>query len=514
MKLHEQIADKVKIRIEGLEGQRLPPLQDLAEQYRVSKVTMGKAIRLLSNQGLLQSFPGKGILVTSVLNAENPRESNPYPNSVNKLFEKIKGRILEGTYRIGQVLPKTNYYSISEHLSPVTVCSALKKLEKDKLVWKRGKAWIVGPGSTSSVTQTPRLAPVILMLVPDFKVWYKDYHEDHPSKFLQNFYLEIERMGIKTELVMTGPTQSEFVSQKAEHVRTTIQELGSRYMGTLCLFEKIETQPLKEWISWLGQFQKPVVWLDIDCFGKKVDYKAIKGGKHFYRCYKDEAFAVRMMLNTLEQLGHKKIGFPYLQSEAQPWIAHRIEMFRQIMEKEHPNLSMVVTEQKESIWFPKPWEGPEAFLHYVDTLRKAGEEPRGEWSAARSLEQHIPSLLDLIRKDKVTAIIAPNDYFAHQYYLWLKAVHVSVPGDVSLLSFDNNQYSKLYPIYSVDFGFHDLSYCAAHIFIGDIPVQADRFHHIASKPYVVDRGSLAAPKKNIVMDRRPLALESAGTFSR
>jgi DNA-binding LacI/PurR family transcriptional regulator len=73
-----------------------------------------------------------------------------------------------------------------------------------------------------------------------------------------------------------------------------------------------------------------------------------------------------------------------------------------------------------------------------------------------SLRTHAPTPSALLDDLGVTAILAPNDYFAHQYYHWLRAAGLRLPEDVSLLSFDNNRYSLPFSISSIDFGFGDL----------------------------------------------------------
>jgi hypothetical protein len=66
---------------------------------------------------------------------------------------------------------------------------------------------------------------------------------------------------------------------------------------------------------------------------------------------------------------------------------------------------------------------------------------------------------------------------------------------VSLLSFDNNHYSRPFSISSIDFGFGELAYRAAHAFLGDIPVKADHKHNLYSRPYLLARETLGTPKR-------------------
>jgi DNA-binding LacI/PurR family transcriptional regulator len=88
-----------------------------------------------------------------------------------------------------------------------------------------------------------------------------------------------------------------------------------------------------------------------------------------------------------------------------------------------------------------------------------------------------------------------NQKLAVNYYYWLKNVGVSIPEDISLVSFDNIPILGPHPISSVDFRRNAIGYSAAHLFIRDIPVKADRRGNIGARPEFLDRGSLAAPRK-------------------
>jgi DNA-binding GntR family transcriptional regulator len=43
------------------QGQALPSVRELAEQYGVSTATVSKAVRVLKDEGLLESRPGWGV---------------------------------------------------------------------------------------------------------------------------------------------------------------------------------------------------------------------------------------------------------------------------------------------------------------------------------------------------------------------------------------------------------------------------------------------------------------------
>jgi DNA-binding LacI/PurR family transcriptional regulator len=75
----------------------------------------------------------------------------------------------------------------------------------------------------------------------------------------------------------------------------------------------------------------------------------------------------------------------------------------------------------------------------------------------------------------------------------IKALGGEIPRDLSLLAFDNMPESALFPFSTIDWGFSRLGYLAAHIFVGDIPIHADRDGAIPGICTLIDRGSVAPP---------------------
>jgi DNA-binding transcriptional regulator YhcF (GntR family)/DNA-binding LacI/PurR family transcriptional regulator len=494
-RLFESLADDLRKRKDSFPGGRLDTIQALARDAGVSKATMQKAMDSLREKGLLESYRGKG---TFWVGAEGDPARPGEGNSLATLSEKLRDRILDGTYRVGQALPKVGFLSSQEGVSPDTVCAAFKVLEGESLIRKHGKSWLAGgAGSMRSASpgpshRTPRNAPAILLLVPDYPFWEKAYHDEHPAKFVQNFYLEIERMGMETHLATVSPSDSGFLASGRPRIQALIQSLGDRYQGAMYIARDAEPGLL----SWLGRFKRPVVWLDLECLVKDLDMRSIPGGSRLFRCLKDEEAAVSMALETLAGLGHRRIGFPIYRSPEFPWVLHRSAVLRERAASFDPPLAIIENEHKEAFWHPKPWLGPEDFPVWLAAFR--GSKDRGK---RKPLREMIPSLMDMLDKDKaarfggpVTAILAPNDYFAHQYYLWFREMGLRVPGDVTLLSFDNNHWSRPFSISSIDFGFSDLSYQVAHIFLGDIPVRPDALHNLRSRPVLMGRDTLGSLK--------------------
>jgi hypothetical protein len=111
-----------------------------------------------------------------------------------------------------------------------------------------------------------------------------------------------------------------------------------------------------------------------------------------------------------------------------------------------------------------------------------------------------PLMTHLLSDQRVTAIICANDQVAQIVWEWLMAADIPVPGDMSLISFDNSPKIQTWPVDSISFGFEGLGYAAFHAIAGDIPIRKATTTTIASTPAVARRGSVGTPR------RRPLPL--------
>ncbi|MRX52041.1 GntR family transcriptional regulator [Paracoccus sp. S-4012] len=68
--LYAQLADKLRQQIQtgaSLPGERLPTEAKLSESSGLSRITVRHALRILSDEGLIERFPGRGTFVTDRL---------------------------------------------------------------------------------------------------------------------------------------------------------------------------------------------------------------------------------------------------------------------------------------------------------------------------------------------------------------------------------------------------------------------------------------------------------------
>jgi hypothetical protein len=250
-------------------------------------------------------------------------------------------------------------------------------------------------------------------------------------------------------------------------ILSCITSLGSRFLGAFVAVHYDDIKDLGEWISWLCQFDRPVIWADHDNAAPHLDRKAI-GRKGYFRCYGDEPKVVTIALERLHGLGHRRIAFPMCRAfREESWLKRRVEEIRRQSEALDPPLQVLFPAQDEPLW---QWEqtpsdkpcsyNPDYNLavggmmfEFLDGVRsrlratrpKTSETKLGH-AEVRRLLQSVPSLKKLVADDPVDAILASNQLVGINYYYWLKRVGIGVPDQVSLLTFDNRLALARYPV--------------------------------------------------------------------
>jgi DNA-binding LacI/PurR family transcriptional regulator len=196
-------------------------------------------------------------------------------------------------------------------------------------------------------------------------------------------------------------------------------------------------------------------------------------------------------LQELARRGHTDIGIHG--AELYDWGQRRSELIKKAAARFDPPMKITISGPAEKIWTRAARTGMDGL--FVRLEKRAGLIKGKQTRAAqpdavrRMVRREADSLLSLIERG-CTALICLNDLFAHQYYLLFQLLCIRVPGDISLISFDNIPESINFPVSTIDFGFERLGYLAAHIFIGDISIRADRDGAIPGVCTLVDRGSI------------------------
>ncbi|MBD3390758.1 MAG: GntR family transcriptional regulator [Chitinivibrionales bacterium] len=501
--LHERIARQLGHDIKDTSAQWLPSLRELSRKYEVSLQTMWKATSHLKDRGILAFSQGKRMRVVPAGDA--PAPADLHGGSATALYERIKKRISDGTYRAGQGLPKTRYFVLTEYCSNDTVCEALRMLEADRLIHKKRRRWMIGPPEPEINVRSPRTAdrPVVV-LVSTNSSYHDLFFDTHLDQFSAEFFSELNAKEIEYKVAFNDWEYSmrSLFPIGREGTLSLINSLGNRYQGALVMVHATSAVDLPEMLSWLCQFEKPVVWLDMDNKGPGWDRQRITR-KNFFRCFSDERRAVNLAVDHLCEAGHKSIGFPkyepYLRDAY--FLEERIQHVRDKIAGDNLELSITVPPVRTEPW--EAWHEEFSGISYQalagihDTMHQREPAARGARLDAMISDELLgrtPTLRELLTDTDVTAVLAANEWLAINYYYWLTYAGVSIPRDISIVAFDNYRRFMHHPIATVDLKLDELGYLAAHIFSGDIPVRHDRRGNIPARPVFVDRGSLGPPR--------------------
>jgi DNA-binding GntR family transcriptional regulator len=121
-------------------GDRLPSEIELGARHKVGRTTVRAAIKLLREQGRVETVHAKGTYVTA-----GGKASPPVPAS-RRLVEDLRDEITSGRLKPGDPLPPEQELMEKYGLAAITITIALRKLREDGLIHHLpGRGRFVGP---------------------------------------------------------------------------------------------------------------------------------------------------------------------------------------------------------------------------------------------------------------------------------------------------------------------------------------------------------------------------------
>ncbi len=507
----------------------LPSRRELAKRYRVSESTVQKALKYLTEQGVVRCTRGRPAEICSV--SHENHSPSPAGSSVDYIAGEIENEILGGILKAGDRLPKTEYYVSVYRVSSHTVVAAYRILARKGIIHKHGRKHIVGaPLRTRPVGSEAGKSYVVLVVLVDSRTWL-DLHQPRTVQFVNSFLNELEPRHIQMQPVyLDYPRAWEKTVNGPRAIISHAENLGSRYLGTLVPLRSIKLHPDAPLIRRLKSLNRPIVWFD------SIDERNVHHPKDktYYRCRFSEERAVHSAIETLAGMGHRFVGYSYeesiewqdrrasmLETYARGYgirvhryaitrtqLRDRFETFGRLLmvfEKEGtPELSEKIVRFKSRL---PDWEerlqavrtGPETASDFeifnqvckrdLDFLKPYFEELATIFNIG-IYGRHFMHMND----HEITAAVLPSDEYAKRPSECLQMLGFSIPERLSLLTFDNYDPRRIIPISSVDFGFGPLGYWAFHAIAGDMTLPVDRHRTIWAQPFVNDKGSLAPPR--------------------
>jgi DNA-binding GntR family transcriptional regulator len=531
--LAERIAQQLEDDLQEYTSLYLPTIRDMSEHYNVSLKTMHSAVQLLKKRNIISGCRGRRM---ELLKNKPERPLPERQSSDDRLLYYLRKRIQNGIYPVGHSLPKISFLMSELGVSDRTVSKAYSILERENLVYRKGRSWIVGYPQKSLTVEILRSPPVIILLLAQEHGWQIINQAARNGKFCKSFEREAEAHGLQIYPVFHNETKilPEVFPAGEAQLRKTIRRFDHRYMGTLIVGSHREINVLDTVIDELLSTSKPVVWFDR--FNEKNVHS--HPAKMFTRCTFPENEEIVRAVSFLKEMGHSHIALPLVWKERSGWRKRRAESIereadrqglhiyrienplcygnkpipQEELEKscqalnEHGNLTMKKLLQRYSgensydivrnIFLPEgklPLFPTNDFLHLFSLDISSTLSALEQEDYTQSAIFFNVMLARSKGYDRITAILAPCDFDAYHIYFWLKSAGFSVPKDFSLLSFENIFTPKPFPlpITSVDYGSDQLGYGAFHSIFRDIALRKEKDGTIYSQPRVVRRGSVA-----------------------
>lgn len=528
--LIEQLESALEKEISGLTaGTILEPQTKLAERFGVSRGSIARALTALASRGKVHSHRGKGTLIGPLADLERrPRSQQPELAPEEKMFEKLCVSIRDGALRSGERLPLRQILAARFGVAPGTVTKVYQRLVRRGLSHRKGRFWYAGRMPESAGIRVKE-RPTIFIFEPGKSIWKNLATSDRTRSFTASFMEEALRATARVRTFAEVKQAGELsFSQSIHQVRRLIQRTGPSYRGTLLPLSPFTLGKCADVARALLQLGKPVVWFD------RADAPVPRGLQfpNFIRCHFHEDGGIVEAAKALLERGHRRIL--YAKMEAGGWVAARGEKLRQVLRRRERQVEFIQTPaakelmvnidlsrlgrrlrelppQGQALWAAlakgqaqlvrhnlyrtemEPKSGPRTYRVAMGVLAslQVSTPPLKEFSDKMA---GITPMMIHILEQRPTAVVSPNDAFAHTMHRWLVLAGIRLPDQLSLLSFDNSFHEYAFLISSIDWGFGHLGYAAFHSLMGDIPYP-DSKRQIASKSSLVLNSTLGTAGK-------------------
>jgi len=513
--------------IEKSDSIRLPVLKTLVRRMRAPVRSVRAALEQLEKEGIVRIARRQGIVICE--REQAPGEDAPPVPAEQSLYRSIRSRIESGEYPAGEPLPKVIYLARSEHVATKTVCRIYRKLTRDGMVYRHGRTLVVGKSESRLTLREQRERRTLLIIHFETPTWGSLAQHWWSQPFARSFTSEMALYGIAPQpAVIRMPADraaAPAIPFGEAEIIEAIRTLGGRLMGILVIHPgwmalQESAFDLFAFMQTLCELDKSVVLFDpynecwiqglfpreIEAYERMLAHEHIR--KRFVRCYIDTPGAPRLALEELYALGHRVLGFSGLGHD-ELWIRMRRNDLDTISRELSPEIRIISDRSRpplfdisESITIGdvlrllEPVQSPpiQKARHALGDRFPVDATYASLPEKGKDLVQCTSRLGAMVVHDRITAAIAPYDPFACVYYDWLAMAGISVPNEMSLISFDD-RIENLYPytISSVNFGFEGLGYMAFHVLRGDIPVKADDRRSIGAICRINHQATLSGP---------------------
>lgn len=448
---------------------RLKPVHTLAERAGVSHVTMWKALRSLSHRGLVDLKPGRGIHIRQKdKRTEALPVSTIVDSAVTPKWEIVRSalerEIATGTYSAGSMLPSLKELASHHGTAYRTLRKALNALTATKRIVPHKRGYRVPQLAVSQPAGS-----VAFLTIGDLEgrphFWSPNQEEDY--RWLER---ECSRRRIHLELLTFDYVNRtvHFRGQEPPCPVERLRDRSSRLGYLLWLQNFYDTQVRWVFDTTFG-FDKPfAISARLSAFQRHLHGRKLARKRLFVS--PDSGYRAGQLVGRyLLELGHTSLGaiFPYTSEE---WSRLRAEGIRDAFAcAGHGAKAYFFAPDAPLQPQPPPRDEIEAVLpRLLPPADSEADRPQSERHVLQALtEMHEPiarhinrtmvfhDLQPLLRRalktPNITVWVAATDGVAIECLRFLRRSKVQVPGDISLVGFDDSVEASVRELTSYNF---------------------------------------------------------------
>jgi DNA-binding LacI/PurR family transcriptional regulator/DNA-binding transcriptional regulator YhcF (GntR family) len=440
-------------------GEKWPSIRTLAQGANVSFVTMWKAVRKVRESRVVKAPP-------------HPRSSQtaPFLQPANLLWRKVqlqlKRDILTGRFAQGGLLPSYKELQYQHAVSFRTLKKAIEGLASEGIIKPYRKGYAVPafalPDSDASIV-------ALGCGLEDGTIW-ADYQDRNYFRILESECM-LNRISLDVVVYFRRNNHLQFIHAAARQPYNLTRDT---IFGIIYIIANLEIDPadvLKE----LAAAKKPIAVLDVVGY---FNNRTIPSANRFVRVFTTTASPVpaERAAQYLLRLGHNHIAFisPFHKA---PWskiryaacaatyrdagypegvtpfvfnrFAYQWDYIREpgMREDLHKLISQYAEWKKHvhSNFFKKFGNISYSISKYLT-----------EWNCASGEIYHkmVPFFKKALHDRSITAWLMANDFAATLALDFLKGQGVHVPGDLSVMSFDNTLDAMEYQLSTYNFNYN------------------------------------------------------------
>lgn len=434
---------------EGGETQ-LPGMRELSERLGVAYVTVGKALKELCRQGVLQTVRGKGTFIAEAGSQQTTSRVVPEVPVGGTTWERVaamvKQDVLRHVHAPGRQLPSTGELAHSYGVSYRTIQKALTSLAADGLVVPHGNGFrasdLTAVGGRGSVVLLARGAEALNRL------------SVRGQEFFRTMQSECARLNIQLKIVFCEYGLSGGVEVPRQWVHLVDDPSGHAVLGYLMFGRGLNEQFILSTLRTLDRSNLPVAMLD-----ESGDVGWPPG---LSRHTRTRLFSISssdlsglMVGRFLLGHGHRRVAY-ICPAHGATWSHNRLAgLHRVFAEAGYPDAVRECTTDRV-----QPQEGVGGFTASVEEAVNRMRVPKelglgehgpllsrvlsrlsmriGEEVGREALNAHVvPMLQELLREKDITAWVASNDNVGIQCLQFLHRHDIPVPGRISVIGFDD-----------------------------------------------------------------------------